>query len=112
MIKQCFHQIPESDVRAKIGPMDLVAALVFGFFRDSGRRTLGSLRRSVAVYTGTRIDRSSFWLRMAANRLVRILTALTLELMRQLATRLSVGEHLLEMFVGSWSLYSKQQRVL
>lgn len=97
VIKQRFHEIPEKDVRASIGPLDFVSVLVFSFLRDRGKRTIGSLRRSVIAETGIRIDRGSFWERMAAGRLQKLLTRLALALMEELGKKVRVTSELLSL---------------
>ena len=83
-IKQHFHEIPTKDVRAKIGPMEFISALVTSLSKDSRIRSLANLRRSIAALTGQTLDRGAFWERLATKRLFTMLMFLTTHLMKEL----------------------------
>ena len=94
-IKQRFHEIPEEDGRAKIGPMEFVSALVTSLAKDGRIRSLANLRRSVAALTGQKMDRGAFWERLAAKRLFTLLMFLTTQLMKELGSYCGITTALL-----------------
>lgn len=83
-IKQRFHEIPEKDARAKLGPMEFISALVTSLSKDGRIRSLANLRRSIAAITEIKLDRGAFWERLATKRLFKMLTSLTTQLMKEL----------------------------
>lgn len=94
-IRQCVQNIPPKDGRAEIGPRSFLVTLIFSFCRDTGQRTLASLWRSMAAATGTLLARSTFWERLATQRLLTQLTTVTIHLMKKLTAQCAVTPKLL-----------------
>jgi len=94
-IRQCVQDIPAKDGRAEIGPRPFLVTLIFSFCRDTGQRTLTSLRRSMAATTRTLLARSTFWERLATQRLLTQLTTVTIHLMKTLTAQCAVTPKLL-----------------
>lgn len=94
-IKQLFQLLPGEDNRTKIGPAELVSALVTSVNKDGRVRTLANLRRGVIALVGEKIDRSTFWGRLATDRLLSLLTSLVLQLMKELGRLCGVTNELL-----------------
>jgi putative transposase len=84
-LKQCFRNVPLSDVRAKIGPYEFIVSLIFCFTQDRGARTIASLREEIIKLTGKSVSRGSFWERLATERLFTLLLELTLNCMEMVA---------------------------
>lgn len=89
-IKACFAVVPDSDVRANIGPRAFLVSLVFAFSRSDHTRTLDAIRQQVVKQTNTPLARSSFWQRLASKRLVTLLQQTVKQLLEQL-TPISTG---------------------
>jgi len=94
-VKQCFQEIPEQDSRAKVGPYDFVVALIFSLMKDSHKRSLETLRRSVQSITNQNLCRSTFWERLATKRLQKFLQLLVGRLIQKMGNTFSIGEKLL-----------------
>jgi len=94
-IGQCFDHVPDSDSRAKIEPKEFLVSLIFCLSADSKRKSLDGLRREMAAKIGVVISRSSFWERMATNRLRRFLVETLSQLMTTLADHSGLNRQLL-----------------
>ena len=95
-LKQCLDVVPEEDPRAEIDPRDFVRALILSFLRHREARSLESLRDGVQSVCGKRLARSSFWQRMATERLRRLLERVIAALMKRLGQFYSICPRLLE----------------
>jgi hypothetical protein len=87
VLVQCFQAtISEKDRKdQKVSPLQLVVCLVFSLIKDSKDRTLEGIRRILIFRTGITIARGSFWERLNAKKLEKMLISLLYELMARLA---------------------------
>jgi len=86
-LRQCFiNIIPKTDARTVITPLEFVINLVFCYLGDTQCTSLESIRRQIKNKTEKNICRSSFWDRLATNRLKKFLKAAISELLMQLGT--------------------------
>ena len=91
-----INSIPKKDARSKVMPVKLVAALLCSLSKDSAQRTIASIRRQVISLTGTELSRSSFWERLATDRLKTFLCFLIGLLSCSVAQYCGVGKDLLK----------------
>ena len=94
-LRDSFKFIDTKDKRSKLAPLEFVSALVFSV-GQSRVMSLSGLRRSVGGLSGTVLSRSSFWERLATQRLHRLLNQLIASLMRRLIAPVAVGRTLLD----------------
>ena len=85
-IKGVTIEVPESDKRAKVGPLAFLVSLVFSFTALDHKRSLESIRQSVVTQTGTRLARSTFWQRLSSQRLITHLLEVLGGLLKVMAT--------------------------
>jgi hypothetical protein len=95
-LRQCFIDIiPEVDGRTAIPPLEFVINLIFCYFGDTECTSLDSIRRYIKKQTGKKLGRSSFWDRLAGNRLKHFLTEVVSELLMRLTTTIFAAGGLL-----------------
>lgn len=86
-LRQCFKDvIPEIDARTVIPPLEFIIGIIFCYLGDTECTSLESIRRYVKDKTAKKLSRSSFWERLAGNRLKKLLTAIVSRLLVQLGT--------------------------
>jgi DDE family transposase len=94
-IRDCFNSIPDEDRRSRVPPFEFVAALVFAIGEDLGPRSLTFLRRKVGDLTGVLLGRSSFWERLATQRLTEMLSFIVSQLMVSLGKKIGLSRAIL-----------------
>ena len=77
-------------------PLEWVAALFCSVQKDSGWRSISSIRRQVISFTGKQLSRSSFWERMSTLRLKNFLCFLLGLLSASIAKSCGIGTEFLK----------------
>jgi hypothetical protein len=96
ILRQSFQNLLlPKDGRMKISPLEFIVILTFHYLGDSKTSSIESIRKSMKGYLGKGIKRSSFWERLAGNRLKKDLQAVVADLMKQFNSSLSLGKDIL-----------------
>jgi hypothetical protein len=95
-IEQCFTHVSNSDQRAKIGSKKFLVSLIFCLTPDSKRKSIAGLRREIAAKVGCLLSRSSFWERLATNKLRRMLVEALTRLIATLSNEVGIKTEVLE----------------
>jgi len=96
ILRQSFQNLlPPKDARMTISPLEFIVILIFHYLGDSKTSSMESIRKSMKGYLGKGIKRSSFWERLAGNRLKKDLQAIVANLMEQFNSNLSLGKEIL-----------------
>jgi hypothetical protein len=96
ILRQTFQNLlPPKDGRMKVSPLEFIVILTFHYLGDSKTSSIESIRKSMKGYLGKGIKRSSFWERLAGNRLKKDLQAVVADLMKQFNSSLSLGKDIL-----------------
>jgi len=86
-LRQCFIEIiPQTDARTVVSPLKFIICIIFCYLGDTECTSLESIRRYVKDKTATKLSRSSFWERLATNRLKNLLKVAVSQLLMQLGT--------------------------
>lgn len=89
--------VPKKDGRVKIDYLDFVVYLIFGFFTDNKQNSLEGMRRKIEEKTNILISRSSFWERLAGNRLKNIMESLVSKLIANTIGMALINHKILEL---------------
>jgi hypothetical protein len=96
ILRQSFQNLlPPKDERMTISPLEFIVILIFHYLGDSKTSSMESIRKSMKGYLGKGIERSSFWERLAGNRLKKDLQAIVANLMESFNSSLSLGKEIL-----------------
>ena len=97
VLKQCFEKsVPSQDGRTTINPLEFIICLVFCYLGDSKTFALEAIRRFMKATLNKEISRSSFWERLAGDRLKNYLRRVVAELMVTFMSPLTRGHQLLK----------------